>query len=176
MIAEGVTLACPFVVRRAEGVFLMWEVTRQCNYRCRHCITSAGDAAAAECDPGTLLHLAGQMAGLGVAQVYLTGGEPLLKEGAVPASERVVILRHVVVQADVDHHLQVPQPPGRGLVYGGAVGRKSDLHPVTTQPLHHSPDDTRGRGPSGGWPRPRQGGYWPAPNVLVEAGLAAVGG
>ena len=56
-----------------------WSITGRCNYRCRHCYMSAPDAKYGELDHATVMSMIDELAECGVAQVSLTGGEPLVR-------------------------------------------------------------------------------------------------
>jgi radical SAM protein with 4Fe4S-binding SPASM domain len=55
----------------------VWEITLACNARCVHCGSSAGRAREGELDGREALALCDGLVGMGVAQVTLSGGEPL---------------------------------------------------------------------------------------------------
>jgi radical SAM protein with 4Fe4S-binding SPASM domain len=59
--------------------FVVWELTRACNLRCRHCGSGAGRALDDELSPAEALALADDLAALGCERVTLLGGEPLLR-------------------------------------------------------------------------------------------------
>ena len=56
-----------------------WSVTGRCNYRCKHCYMSAPDAKYGELDHDTAMSIARQIVDCGIADVTLTGGEPLVR-------------------------------------------------------------------------------------------------
>ncbi len=56
-----------------------WSVTGRCNYRCKHCYMSAPDAKYGELDHETAMSIAHQIVDCGIADVTLTGGEPLVR-------------------------------------------------------------------------------------------------
>lgn len=56
-----------------------WSVTGRCNYHCRHCYMSAPDAKYGELDHETAMDIARQIVDCGIADVTLTGGEPLVR-------------------------------------------------------------------------------------------------
>ncbi len=56
-----------------------WSVTGRCNYRCKHCYMSAPDAKYGELDHETAMSIARQIVDCGIANVTLTGGEPLVR-------------------------------------------------------------------------------------------------
>ena len=56
-----------------------WSVTGRCNYRCKHCYMSAPDAKYGELNHDTAMSIARQIVDCGIAEVTLTGGEPLVR-------------------------------------------------------------------------------------------------
>ncbi len=56
-----------------------WSVTGKCNYRCKHCYMSAPEAKLGELPHETVMDIAAQIADCGIAEVSLTGGEPLVR-------------------------------------------------------------------------------------------------
>ena len=56
---------------------VVWDVTRRCNLRCRHCYASAGTALEDELTTEEALRLIDRLAQLGVAVIAFSGGEPL---------------------------------------------------------------------------------------------------
>ena len=56
----------------------LWEVTQRCHLRCRHCYLG-GEHEPEELGTSEGKDLLGQMAGLGVMFLVITGGEPLLR-------------------------------------------------------------------------------------------------
>jgi radical SAM protein with 4Fe4S-binding SPASM domain len=58
----------------------VWELTLQCNLRCVHCGSFAGDARAEELTTTEALHLCQDLAALGCAGVALMGGEVFLRQ------------------------------------------------------------------------------------------------
>jgi radical SAM protein with 4Fe4S-binding SPASM domain len=58
-----------------------WAVTGRCNYRCRHCFAAADlNPTAAHPSTEQCLAFVEQLASCGIRHVWLTGGEPLLRE------------------------------------------------------------------------------------------------
>jgi len=60
-------------------IAVLWDITGSCNLRCQHCVvdsdlSSTDGLALDEC-----LHLIDEMAGFGVQQLILSGGEPTLR-------------------------------------------------------------------------------------------------
>ncbi|MEA4853250.1 MAG: radical SAM protein [Christensenella sp.] len=56
-----------------------WSITGKCNYRCKHCYMSAPEAKLGELPHETVMDIAKQIADCGIAEVSLTGGEPLVR-------------------------------------------------------------------------------------------------
>lgn len=59
--------------------YVLWELTRACNLRCRHCLTRAGAAASDELSEPEALAVCDALAAAGVGAVALLGGEPLVR-------------------------------------------------------------------------------------------------
>lgn len=57
-----------------------WEITLECNLRCVHCISSAGDRRPLELDTTEALGVVEELVTAGCRTVNLTGGEPLVRE------------------------------------------------------------------------------------------------
>jgi radical SAM protein with 4Fe4S-binding SPASM domain len=57
-----------------------WEITDACNLRCLHCEADAGWASPDELTTSEALDVAVQLAEAGCQKVFLTGGEPLLRQ------------------------------------------------------------------------------------------------
>ncbi|MDR1422706.1 MAG: radical SAM protein [Coriobacteriales bacterium] len=57
-----------------------WSVTGHCNYRCRHCYMSAPDAKYGQLSTEKCLSIADEIAGCGIREVSITGGEPLVRK------------------------------------------------------------------------------------------------
>jgi radical SAM protein with 4Fe4S-binding SPASM domain len=55
------------------------EVTRRCNFRCRHCFVDAGKPRAREASTDQILAMLADLAALGTTDVAWSGGEPLLR-------------------------------------------------------------------------------------------------
>jgi radical SAM protein with 4Fe4S-binding SPASM domain len=68
------------VDRRAIPIYVVWEVTLQCDLACRHCGSRAGRERQNELDTSECLDLVRQMAELGVKEVTLIGGEAYLRD------------------------------------------------------------------------------------------------
>jgi radical SAM protein with 4Fe4S-binding SPASM domain len=55
---------------------VLWEITSQCNLRCRHCYISKGEK---ELPWPEVKQIADSLSNLGIQEVILSGGEPLLR-------------------------------------------------------------------------------------------------
>ncbi len=67
----------------------VWELTWRCNLRCSHCLVEGGPNDKEELTPHEALGVADQLADLGIAQVTLTGGEPLFRRDWSQVSRRL---------------------------------------------------------------------------------------
>ena len=65
-------------------VNLTWEITRQCNLSCIHCLSSSSVASPGELDMEECIAVVGQLAALKVFEINFGGGEPLLKSFFIP--------------------------------------------------------------------------------------------
>lgn len=60
---------------------VQWAITGRCNYKCKHCFMAkdlnnySDEFSTSEC-----LNIVNQIADCGVEEVYITGGEPLLRK------------------------------------------------------------------------------------------------
>ena len=85
-------LVNPTPVRRRSGPVkpvVIWNLTRTCNLRCRHCYTTSADVPF----PGELSHeqamgVLDDLAGFGIPALILSGGEPLSRFDFFPLAER----------------------------------------------------------------------------------------
>lgn len=57
-----------------------WEITRQCNLRCKHCYTSAGKKDPEELTTEQALTIVNHLDTIGVSDITISGGEPLLRD------------------------------------------------------------------------------------------------
>lgn len=64
---------------QAAPATVLWEITRACNLRCRHCLTRSGLPAPGELSTAEALRVCDELAELGVRAVALMGGEPLVR-------------------------------------------------------------------------------------------------
>jgi mycofactocin radical SAM maturase len=65
-------------------VNITWEITRQCNLRCIHCLSSGGREALCELNLEECISIVDQLAALRVFEINFGGGEPLLKSFFIP--------------------------------------------------------------------------------------------
>jgi radical SAM protein with 4Fe4S-binding SPASM domain len=61
-------------------VSCFWEITEACNLRCTHCEANAATAAPDELDTSEALAVVDELAELGCENLFLTGGEPLMRK------------------------------------------------------------------------------------------------
>ena len=57
-----------------------WSVTGGCNYRCKHCFMSASDFTFGHISTEKCLEICRQLGECGIRSVFITGGEPLIRE------------------------------------------------------------------------------------------------
>ena len=72
---------------RLIGVQL--EITNKCNLRCVHCYTKSGEKRPKELTFKELKRLIDELANLGVAEISLSGGEPLLRKDFVKIAKYI---------------------------------------------------------------------------------------
>ncbi len=94
-------LVTPTPVRRRAGPVkpvVIWNLTRRCNLRCRHCYTTSADVPF----PGELTHeqamgVLDDLKGFGIPALILSGGEPLSRFDFFDLAERAKALnfRHL---------------------------------------------------------------------------------
>ena len=85
-------LVAPSPVRPRKGPpgpVVIWNLTRRCNLRCRHCYTSSADVDF----PGELTHaeamaVLDDLAAFGIPALILSGGEPLARRDFFEIAER----------------------------------------------------------------------------------------
>lgn len=57
-----------------------WEITNACNLRCKHCYVSAGEGLDSELTTNEALKLVKELDEIGVTDITISGGEPLLRK------------------------------------------------------------------------------------------------
>ena len=57
-----------------------WEITRECNLRCKHCYTSAGKKDPEELTTEQVLRIVDHLDTVGISDITFSGGEPLLRD------------------------------------------------------------------------------------------------
>jgi radical SAM protein with 4Fe4S-binding SPASM domain len=67
-----------------------WELTLECNLRCSHCGSSAGDGRHDELSTEEALSIADQLATLGCREVTLLGGEPFVRHDWHEIASRLI--------------------------------------------------------------------------------------
>jgi radical SAM protein with 4Fe4S-binding SPASM domain len=70
-----------------------WSITGHCNYRCRHCYMSAPDAKYGQLSTEKCLSIADEIAGCGIREVSITGGEPLVRKDFWQIIDRLLAYR-----------------------------------------------------------------------------------
>lgn len=89
-VLEGIAEWGPKKPFTSYSPFLVvWNITRQCNLRCRHCYSAAGSKEKKELGTGEALDAVDKMADTGVAYVALSGGEPLARQDLFRIIERI---------------------------------------------------------------------------------------
>jgi len=70
--------------QKLDAPFLVvWDVTQQCNLRCRHCYRDAGTALPGEMNTDDSCALIDQLSDAGIAALAFSGGEPLMRKDLV---------------------------------------------------------------------------------------------
>ena len=69
----------PEDIEQPHPVYVVWEVTLQCDHACSHCGSRAGHARSRELTTDELLDVADQLVELGTREVTLIGGEAYLR-------------------------------------------------------------------------------------------------
>lgn len=62
-----------------QAITAVWEITMGCNMRCKHCGSSCSNPLSDELNTDEALHLADQIADLGLSWITLSGGEPFTR-------------------------------------------------------------------------------------------------
>ncbi|MGC9436133.1 MAG: radical SAM protein, partial [Methanomicrobiales archaeon] len=79
-VLEGFTRYGVTLPQRLHAPFLVvWDLTRACNLRCRHCYQRAGRPLPEELSTDEALALVDELADAGVVALSLSGGEPLMR-------------------------------------------------------------------------------------------------
>uniref|UniRef100_A0A7V3N5G3 Radical SAM protein n=1 Tax=candidate division CPR3 bacterium TaxID=2268181 RepID=A0A7V3N5G3_UNCC3 len=61
-------------------IFVWWDITKRCNFRCKHCYSNSGEKAIGELPLPKVIEVINQLAELEVFYIYFLGGEPLMRE------------------------------------------------------------------------------------------------
>lgn len=69
--------------------YVLWEITRACNFRCRHCAQGGGPRRTGELSTAEALALCDRLIAWGVGSVCLMGGEPLVRPDWFRLAERL---------------------------------------------------------------------------------------
>ncbi|MBU7013505.1 MAG: radical SAM protein [Theionarchaea archaeon] len=68
---------------------LFWEVTSECNFRCKHCYADAGKRRADELNHQEALELLDEFKRIGIFDLFIAGGEPLMRKDIFDILERL---------------------------------------------------------------------------------------
>lgn len=60
-------------------VHVWWDVTRRCNFKCRHCYSQAGQVSVTELTTAEAKGVIDQLSTMRIGYVYMLGGEPLMR-------------------------------------------------------------------------------------------------
>jgi len=85
-----------FGCRYIKGV--QWSVTGKCNLKCRHCYVSAPDCLHGELSFEDCMRVIEQLESAGIAEVFITGGEPLVRKDFLDIIDVLLEKRFAVTQ------------------------------------------------------------------------------
>lgn len=68
---------------------LFWEVTSECNFRCKHCYADAGKKLTDELNHEEALALVDELKNVGIFSLFIAGGEPLMRKNIFDILERL---------------------------------------------------------------------------------------
>ncbi len=89
-VLEGVAKYGPTKPFTAYSPFLVvWNVTKVCNLRCKHCYETAGVPPPDELNKREVLRAVDKMGKAGVAYIALSGGEPLMRRDFLDIVNRI---------------------------------------------------------------------------------------
>lgn len=71
-------------------ICLTWEITNDCNLRCRHCLSSSGDPTAGELSLPAAWRLIDELAEMGVFYINIGGGEPFCRSDLFEIAEHAI--------------------------------------------------------------------------------------
>lgn len=89
-VLEGIAnygIQKPFTASRP--FLVVWNITKACNLRCKHCYASAQTVAPDELSTEQALNAIDKMGDAGIAYVALSGGEPLIRSDFWKLVERI---------------------------------------------------------------------------------------
>jgi radical SAM protein with 4Fe4S-binding SPASM domain len=69
----------PFLAKMSAPTAVNWEITNECNLRCRHCFAASGRPRPDELTTKQVISTLSRLASAGVFSVAFTGGEPLMR-------------------------------------------------------------------------------------------------
>lgn len=96
----------PLRSRRGEGPVkpvVIWNLTRRCNLRCRHCYTVSADVTfPGELNDDQTLRALSDLHGFGIPALILSGGEPMSRPNFFEIAERAAPLgfRHLALSTN----------------------------------------------------------------------------
>lgn len=79
MAGQNKSTSCMFSLKPG-GKRILWEITDRCNAYCKHCSTRATETGTKELSTEELKRAFSEASGVGFNQLYITGGEPFLRE------------------------------------------------------------------------------------------------
>ncbi|MBI3190949.1 radical SAM protein [archaeon] len=90
-VLEGIAEWGPKKPFTSYAPFLVvWNITRNCNLRCKHCYAFAGTKDPNELTDGETIMAVDKMADAGVAYIALSGGEPLIRPNVYNIIDRIL--------------------------------------------------------------------------------------
>ncbi|PWE34357.1 heme d1 biosynthesis radical SAM protein NirJ [Maritimibacter sp. 55A14] len=98
-------LVTPSPVRRPRGVqkpVVIWNLTRRCNLKCRHCYTvSADHAFPGELTTAEAHGVLDDLAGFGIPALILSGGEPMVRPDLMELAARArAMIRYLALSTN----------------------------------------------------------------------------
>nr|WP_321498228.1 PqqD family peptide modification chaperone [uncultured Methanolobus sp.] len=136
---------------------VLWDLTSKCNLRCRHCVVSAGEQCSDELSFDDCCRLIDEFAELGVSQLILSGGEPMIRSDFFDIAEYAAS-RNLMIQVATNGTLIDEQAAGKL----ADIGARAQVSLDSSVPAIH--DDFRQS--SGSWQKTVNG-----IKLLVRAGV-----
>lgn len=109
-----------YPVRYVHSV--QWSITGRCNFKCRHCYLSSPRAKFGEPSHDEAMYIISQLAECGIRQIYITGGEPLVRSDFWE-----------IIDSIIEHGIRITQIYSNGALVNekfieGLISRR--LHPA----------------------------------------------